>query len=102
LCEERVSPGFTYDQISPLHNHNTDEKCSVAGVLQDFTLIESLQEKTNLYIGKVTSQKPFHLHVIEALYQTTTAKATRECHQTKGLISSTMDMHVRYKSLFIS
>ena len=33
LCEERVSPGFTDDQISPLYNHNTDEKCSVASVL---------------------------------------------------------------------
>ena len=77
LCEERVSPSFTNDQISPLYNHDTDEKCSVAGVLQDFTLIVSLQERTNLYIGKLTSQKPFHLKVIEAFYQTTTAKATR-------------------------
>ena len=45
LGEERVSPGFTDDQISPLYNHNTDEKGSVTGVLQDFTLIVSLQEK---------------------------------------------------------
>lgn len=69
LCEERVSPGFTNDQISPLYNHNTDEKCSVAGVLQDFTLIESLQVRRNLNISKVINQKPFHLQVTGALKQ---------------------------------
>lgn len=67
LCEERVSPGFTNDQISPLYNHNTDEKCSVAGVLQDFTLIESLQVRRNLNISKVINQKPFHSQVTGAL-----------------------------------
>ena len=26
----------------------------------------------------------------------------RECHETKGLMSRTIDVHVRYKSLYIS
>lgn len=43
LCEERISPGLTDDQICPLHNHNTDEEGSMAGELQDLTLIVSLQ-----------------------------------------------------------
>ena len=43
LCEERISPGLTDDQICPLHDHNTDKEGSVTSEFQDLALAVSLQ-----------------------------------------------------------
>lgn len=45
LGEKRVSPSFANDQVSPLHNDNSNEKCGLAGIFKTFSVPVGLQKE---------------------------------------------------------
>lgn len=76
--KEGQSPGFTDDQIGPLHNDNSDEESSVACQFQIFTLNEGPLLAVTVCYSVVGAVIPFFTQLKEE-----SGKEAIFCHDHK-------------------